>query len=197
MADTPNPLEQLVEDLAPEYVALVQELIPVFSPNRPWWTPTLTQDQQLWRWEGTPQDPGPRATVMPWLAQVAPFMHYVAPDQLQQLVNAIFTSPAADTMIPLELIVELPPDLLEMVQAAGPVDASKHIAKMEKLHAARMEELGILSDPSQADFPKPPDQPPVLPVQLGSFGGGWPNFGGVAQTTTSKFNPSEPGLAGG
>jgi hypothetical protein len=135
--------------------------------------------------------------IMPWLDKVAPFMFQVLPDELQQLIQDIYTSPAAPTMIPIQLIAEQPPELLEMVQATGPVDASKHIAKMEKLHAARMAELGILSDPAQADFPKPPDQAPVLPVQLGNQPQGWPYFGGVSQGAESKFNPSPPGLAGG
>lgn len=218
MSATANPLEQLVEDLAPEYVALVQELVPVFSPNRPWWTEALTQDQQLWRWVGTPQEPGPRLEIMGgvklvggpaiqdmkpeqvqgWLPQVAAALaqkRLAFPD-LAKLIEFIFTSPAADKVIPLEILMDLPPELLEMVQAAGPIDAAKHIQKVEALYQKNLEGQALLATPDATGLPKPPSAPPALPGQLGTQPAGWPTYGGAPQAATSQFNPTPAGLSG-
>lgn len=205
-----NPLEEMVEELAPLYVDLVNELTQLFAPNRPWWTQSLSKKDQLWRWQypdpnapmakgEAPPKPGPRWVIMPWLTQVAPFLASLTkPNDLADLVEKIYTPPGgpAEYLIPLRLIAEQPPDLLEMVQASGPFDAAKHIAQVERWFQEEQGALGVLASADVNSFPLPPDQPPVLPVELGPMGSGWPGFGGVEQGPMGKMNIAAPGLAG-
>lgn len=205
-----NPLEEMVEELAPLYVEYVNMLAKMFAPNRPWWTQSLTKAQQLWRWQypdpnapvakgETPPPPGPRWVIMPWLEKVAPFLAGLTkPDDLGDLIEKIFTPPGgpAEQLIPLELIADVPTELLEMVQASGPFDAAKHIANVEKWWREEQGALGVLASTDVNSFPLPPEQPPIMPTDLGTMAPGWPGFGGVEQGPTGKMNIAAPGLAG-
>lgn len=157
-----NPLEEMVEELAEYYVELVFELVDEFAPVRPWWTASLTADQQLWRWVGSDQEPGPRAVVMPWLAAAAVFMGAQSADEAIGMVERIFTDPAASDIIPPRVVAQIPVELLEIVQASGPKDAAAHIRRMEKMVAGRMEAMALLDQPDQPPYPEAPVDEPVL-----------------------------------
>lgn len=193
-----NPLEQMTEDMALVYVALVKELVPTFAPYRPWWTADVSADQQLWRWVGSDAEPGPRAEVLDWLMKAGASMGYVSADETLANIETIFTSPTATDLIPLQLVAEVPLSLLEMVQGSGPRDAGNHIRKMERMMVGRMEGLALLAATNQPNFPEPPVVPAPLPVELAPGTEGFPLFGLAPQEQGSNFGlGSALNLAGG
>jgi hypothetical protein len=192
-ADALNPLEALTERLATEYVLDVKRLTQMFAPIRPWWSATLSPDAQLWRWET-----GPRTEIVGWLMQAGVYMG--AKDETAALakIEDIFTSPAAGDLIPPQVVAQIPPELLEMVQAAGPKDAGTHIRKMEAMHAGRMQAVELFKSPDVPNVPEPPIQPPPLPVELMPKTAGKPLYGMAPQEPGSKTatQPSSVDLAG-
>lgn len=176
-----NPLEELVEELSDVYVELVYEIAEELAPVRPWWTADLSADAQLWRWIGSDEEPGPRAVVLPWLMAAAAHMGATTPDEALAMIEDIFTSPAATDLIPADIVADIPIELLEIVQASGPKDAAKHIRKMEKMVAGRLEAVALLQN---TDQPNVPEVPPPLPVEMAGFRGGWPEYGGVGREDT-------------
>lgn len=171
-----NPLEQLTEDLAEHYVAMVFRLTEHFAPVRPWWHAGLTPDQQLWRWIT-----GPREEILTWLAAAGAAMGWTSMEEVLANVEQIFTSPAATDLIHPQIVAQIPVELLEMVQAAGPRDFGNHIRKMERMIEGRAAAFAALEESDQPMIPGPPDQPPPMPVELMPGTAGWPLYGMAPQ----------------
>lgn len=167
-----NPLEEMVEILAADYPDLVAELQKEIAPVRPWYTVDLSPDQQLWRWLDV------RPVVLPWVMEAAAWMGAKTSKEALQMTARIFTDPAASDIIPPDVVSDIPEELLEIVQAVGPRDAGRHIAKMERMVMDRAAAAGILSNTDQPDVP---DIPPPLPVELPGRSAGWPEYGGAAE----------------
>lgn len=192
MPDRVNPLEELTEEMAQIYVELVNELVEEIAPVSPWWSVKLTQDQQLWRWMS-----GPREQILSWLMAAGVYMGWKTWQETLDNLDQIFTSPVAPDAIPPDVVIDIPPELLEMVQAAGPVDTAKQIRKMEKLAQAQAEARQLLSTTGQPNVPEPPLQPPPLPVELAPGTEGYPLYGEAPTEPGSKFGlGSEVDLAG-
>lgn len=192
-----NPLEALTEELAKDYVEDVKRLTNFFAPYRPWWTASLTPTQQLWRWMAKNNDgESIRQKVVSWLMTAGVYMGWKTADEVLANIEKIFTSPAAPDLIPPDVVIEIPTELLEMVQASGPKDAATHIRKMEKMVDGQREAAAILASPDQPQVPEPPAAPPPQPVNIDGSPG-YPLYGGAPQQPGSKFGvPSEPSLAG-
>lgn len=187
-----NPLEELTEELAEDYADFVEELAEMFAPIRPWWSVDLTQDQQLWRWMT-----GPRTEIVSWLMAAGVYMGWKSWDETAKNLAKIFTSPAAPDLIPPDVVIQIPPELLEMVQAGGPEQAAKHIAKMEKLAESQDAARALFASTAQPNFPEPPLQPAAQPVELTPGTQGYPLFGNVPEELSGKFGPGPaPNLAG-
>lgn len=129
-----NPGEQLVEDMSEEYVDMVFDMLEEIAPMSPWWQADVSPDQQLWRWIT-----GGRDEILAWLEAVAPFMGYESTDEILSGIDEIFTSAKAEGAVPQHIVAQIPIPLLEMVQAAGPEEAEKHIKKMERMIAGRVQ----------------------------------------------------------
>lgn len=177
MPETPNPWEDLVEELSAAFVDLVYELVDEFAPNRPWWEKTLTTDQQLWRWiygpSNTPQD-GTRMKVIPWLIEAAVYMGANTAEEAMAMIEDTFTSPSAEDLVPLAVQAQIPVELLEIVQAVGPHDAALHIQKMERLVKERQ---SIVADLASTSTPEIPNVPPPLPIEAAPGTAGSPLYG--------------------
>lgn len=173
-----NPLEELTEEMADIYTELVYELVETLAPVRPWWVKALSADEQLWRWVGSAEKPGPRLPVLAWLMEAAAY--FGAKDATEALakIEEIFESPAAPTLIPPEVVSEIPLELLEIVQANGAKEAGQHIRKMEKMVEGRMQAVALLNQPDQPDVAS---TPPVEPIVLPGETRGWPSYGGQAE----------------
>jgi hypothetical protein len=189
-----NPLEAMVEDFATVYVDLVKSIAATMAPFRPWWTADLSPDEQLWRWSG---DGGPRQEVLDWLMQAGAYMGWQNADEVLAHIEDIFTSPAAQDLIPPEVVVQIPVALLEMVQGTGPKDTANHIRKMERMQVGRLQALSLLANTDQPSIPEPPIQPPPEPVQLADGAAGYPLYGMAPQELGSKKGlPTTPNLSG-
>lgn len=181
-----NPLEELTEQLADDYADYVEELTEMFAPVRPWWSTELSQDAQLWRYMT-----GGRAQIVAWLTAAGVYMGWKTWEETLQKLDQIFTSPAAPDLIPPDVVIDMPPELLEMVQSAGPAETASHIRKMEKLVEGQQAAAALLASTNQPNFPEPPIQPAAMPVELVPGTAGWPNFGMVPQEMGSKFGPGD------
>lgn len=200
MADTRvNPLQEDLEEDSAWYVELVYEYMDEFAPYGPWWSEKLSPEQQLFRWEGTAAQPGPRADVIPWLEQAYPLLaagHKGAgwgPEDMLRHVADIFTDPAAPDLIPEPLILDPAQNkgfiaLIELYQAAGPKDMQTHIAKLERMHEGHMEGVSLLKNTDQPRAPHPPDRPAPLPVSLDGSSIGPPHFGDVPLGTVPTLS---------
>lgn len=169
-----NPLEALVEELAPHYVDMVFELVEMFAPESPWWSVKLSKEQQLWRWVS-----GPRNEIMEWIYGAGPFMGWETPEEILANWEKIFTDPKAPMLIPAGHVISIPVELIEMVQAAGPEDAGKHVRRMEKAMEGYTSAANTLDANRTQNVPEPPLQPPPLPVEVIPGTAGWPLYGGV------------------
>lgn len=172
-----NPLEELTQEMADIYVELVYDLVDELAPVRPWWTKTLTIDEQLWRWTGDAVTPGPRGPVLEWLMEAARYMGAKDAADAISKIEEIFTSPAAESLIPPEVVASIPIELLEIIQASGPHEAMLHIRKLEKVFEGRQQAVQLLNQPDQ---PTIPAIPPPEPIQLAGYTQGWPEYGGTA-----------------
>lgn len=203
-SDAINPLEALTERFAHEYVLDVKRYTKMFAPVRPWWTAKLSADAQLWRWEapdGAVAADGTkislRDAILPWLMTATAHMGAKDAKEALDMIEDIFTSVSAPDLIPPEVVAQIPPELLEMVQAAGPEDAAKHIRKMERMHEGRMQAVAVLAQTNQPDVPEPPDVPPMLPTEMQPGTAGWPLYGNAPQQPEADHGQqSEPSLAG-
>lgn len=179
-----NPLEALVQEGADAYVALVHELADELAPVRPWWTAELSPDEQLWRWIGSADKPGPRDVVMPWLMQAAAYLGATDAQEALGMIERIFTDASVPDIIPPDVVIQIPTELLEIVQASGPAEAAKHIRKMEKMVEGRSAALAVLAN---TDQPELPVAPPPLPIDLPGYGQGWPQYGGAPGAEQAAF----------
>lgn len=160
-----NPLEEQVNYMADLYPPIVFDLTRMFAPERPWWHADLSADQQLWRWQT-----GPREAIVVWLIEAASW--YLGrppkdPKEALDQIEAIFTDRKADALVPLQVQARIPPELLEMVQAAGPHEAGKHIRKMERLMEGQQQAMAQLDAARQpVTVPEPPQEPLASLVQM-------------------------------
>lgn len=187
MAKEVNPKEELVEEMSQLYVQFVFDLVEEFAPERPWWHEDLTAEQQLWRWMS-----GPRNEIMQWLYTAGMHMGWEEPEETLKNLEELFTSPTVTTLLPLPLQIQIPTELVEMVQSAGPADTAKHIRKMEKMAegSAAARSAMTAARESQPNVPEPPDQPPPLPTELVPGTEGWPLYGAVPRDDPS-ITPGE------
>lgn len=189
-----NPLEAMVEDFSALYVDLVKSIAATMAPFRPFWTADLSPDEQLWRWSG---DGGPRTEILDWLMQAGAYMGWQNADEVLAHIEDIFTSPAAQDLIPPSVVVMIPVSLLEMVQGTGPKDTGNHIRKMERMQVGRLEGQALLANTDQPNIPEPPVQPPPEPVTLADGTAGYPLYGMAPQELGSKKGiPATPNLSG-
>lgn len=199
MARERNPLEVLTKELSDVYVALVNYLATFIAPVGPWWEADLDPDDQLFRWEGTIDQPGPRLPILEWLMQAGVYMGWKDSAEVLANIEKIFTDQHAADVIPPDLH-ENPEknegfvDLLEMVQATGPHEAAVHIRKMERLHENRLQGAAILKNSDQPVIPPTPRRPPLAPVELLPNTGGYPNFGFVPQDRKSGAGEPEESM---
>ena len=184
-----NPLEQMVEDLAQDYVDLVNDLAQEFAPVRPWWDAQLSADEQLWRWQSE-RDP-----IMAWLMEAGVHMGYASGDETLKNLEEIFTNEAVIDMVPAEFVITVPPSLLEMVQSSGPKEAAKHIRKMEQAVVRHNKGMALLQNQGQPNFPEPPNQPPPLPVTEVPGTAGYPLYGMAPTDAAGAFQPPVPRVA--
>jgi hypothetical protein len=152
-----NPLEAMVDDLADRYVGLVEELTQTFAPMRPWYSPDLTPDEQLWRYLEQ------RDAIVGWLTDAGAAMLWSSWQETLTRLEELFTSPVVIDRLPMDLIVDERGDVVrQLVQASGPKEAAKHIRKMEKMIEGRAQATQQL-DTARKGF-NFPDIPPPLPI---------------------------------
>lgn len=150
-----NPHEALVEELAPRYPQLVREALAHFAPHRPWWSAELTTEDALMRYADIRED------IIGWLVDLSPYMGWRTVEDMLNGIEDLATSQTLDDRIPVELLVDERGDTLkELVQAAGPREAQRHIRKMEIAALKRELALGILT-------PAPIDAVPQFPTVPG------------------------------
>lgn len=149
----PNYYEQWEQDMAERYVYLVNLATETLAPKHPWWFVELSPEQQLWRWMDIRDD------IMSWLADVAGFLPAIKTvADLMGHLEDIFTEPI-EQLVPPQLLVDERGDALkEMVQAAGPREAAKHLRKMEKMVAQRALAEGVLASAASDQFPNIEEQ---------------------------------------
>lgn len=166
MARKENPIEEEVKHWADLYVELVEEFVKEYAPYKPWWDVELSQDEMLARYEEV------RPKIMPWLATAAVHMGMKDFGELLKRLDEIWMSPLATDTIPLQVQVAVPRELLELVQS-NPIDAAKHIRKMETLwarHTAAKEAIAeadaAVKGPIINTKKSEPGQVPAYPGQL-------------------------------
>jgi len=177
-----NPLEALVVDGSDIYVQLVHELAKELAPFRPWWSADLSPDEEVWRYEEN------RPAIIGWLTEAGAAMGWESWDETLKKLEELFMSPAVPDFLSMELIVDERADIIrEMVQAAGPHEAAKHIRKLEKMVEGRQDALRRL----RIEAMDIPETPPPLPVEALPNTSGWPLFGGYADVaeTPPAFQP--------
>ena len=136
-----NPLEALVDELADRYVYLVEDVAATIAPFRPWWTAELTADQQVYRWQKM------REPIVTWLADISPYMGW---DSLETAVSTtelrrLFTDRNIGALVPIDLLTDERADgLKQLVQSAGPFEASRHIARVEAMVRRRIQAAAML-----------------------------------------------------
>lgn len=184
MAKEGNPLEELTDELADTYVEMVFDLAKEFAPVRPWYHHDLSIDEQLWRWEEI-RDP-----VVEWLMNVGVNLGYQSGDEVLDNLERIFTDETVVDLVPADIVVRIPPELLELVQAVGPKAAAKHIRTMEKKFEGYAQARGVLAAASTFQFPEPPDVPPPLRVETLPDTGFYPLYGLVPQESAPGFQLS-------
>lgn len=176
-AELLNPYEELTEELAEVFKEMVFLVVEEYAPIRPWWEKSLTAEQQLWRWiygpSNTPED-GTRMLVLPWIMKAARFLGAETTEEALKVIADIFTTQEAVDAIPPAVVAEIPTELLEIVQAAGPFDAATHIRKMERMVERRMPLVEALAT---ADVPPLSVVPPPLPIEIAPGTSGWPLYG--------------------
>lgn len=150
MPDRPNPLEQLVTDFADHYVSMVENSAAAIAPFRPWWSVTLKPDEEVFRYQQI------REPIVTWLSDISPYMGW---DSLEAAMTAgelrrLFTGPELDTLVPVELRVDERADgLKELVQAAGPYEASRHLARVEAMVRRRVAASATLAAARPSQLP--------------------------------------------
>lgn len=142
-----NPMEELTLEFGDRYVELVMMAAETFAPRRPWWFVELSPDEQLWRWLDM------RDGIMGWLVEVAAYLPSVnTMEDLLASLEDVFTKPI-DDIVPAAVLTDERGDALkELVQAAGPWEAAKHIRKMERLVANRQPAMDALDEASQDQY---------------------------------------------
>jgi hypothetical protein len=115
-------------------------------------------------------------------------MGWRSPGEIMAKWETIFTDPMATTLIPPDIVAEMPVEILEMIQASGSEDCGKWVRKMEKRVEGFMAASSALDQEraSQPNFPEPPNAPPPLPVELLPGTAGWPLWGAVPQSTDPR-----------
>lgn len=164
MPDRMNPLEALIDELADRYVYLVEDVAAGIAPFRPWWHAELKPDEEVYRWQKM------REPIVTWLADISPYMGW---GSLQEATSTtelrrLFTGRDIGRSIPIELLTDERADgLRQLVQSAGPIEASRHIARVEAMvrrrvqASALMQPLDPLGAPSAVPLPFPGMSGPV------------------------------------
>lgn len=166
MAQRVNDMEEDVRWLADEYVNMVMSEVEEFAPAHPWYSKVLTANEKLARYMDV------RPKIVEWLAEVGIAMGYKSWGELLKNLEVVFTGQLFNDMVPLDLQVQVPVALVELVQA-GPFDAAKHIREMETLFERRR--LASQQLDVAASLP-----PPTVPL---------PTTLPVAQTPTPLIQP--------
>jgi|SRR5688500_3120379 len=147
----------MTHDLADAYQEMVLELTEHIAPFRPWWDVELTPDQQLWRYQ---ED---RAKWMPWLIEVMPYMGWESFEEAIGELEDLWFSVKAEAAVPITLQAMVPAELLRLVQAE-PVDAAKHIRRMEHLLESRLEATATLAAAEEV-YPEEAPEPPSVVIR--------------------------------
>lgn len=135
-----NPLEQLVDEFADTYADLVFEMAENIAPYRPWWHVDLKPDAQVWRWLQM------REPIVTWMADVSPYMGWASLDDAFARLGDLFTGNL--DAVPPELKIDDRADgLRELVQAVGPVEAAKHLRKVETMMRRRQRASAAIGAP--------------------------------------------------
>lgn len=133
MTTKTNPLEELTDEFADDYVDLVYEFAEDVSPVRPWYHVDLKPDEQVARWWAE------REPIVTWLMEVAPFMGWRTLPEVFSNLRTLFTSPEVRQRVPVMLQVDERADSLKMmVQAQGPNETAKHLRRVEAMLQRRI-----------------------------------------------------------
>lgn len=144
-----NPLELLTEQLADHYVELVQIATETIAPHRPWWHAELSAEAQLYRYMEIRDD------IISWLVDVSDYMPWQTTDDMLHGIEALATERIEGIIPPALLVDERADALKELVQAAGPKEAQKHVVKMERMALRREVAQGLLEPPAADRYPTP------------------------------------------
>lgn len=134
-----NPLETLTLEFADYYATMVEQVVEAIAPARPWWHKELTPDEQVWRWMAQ------REPIMTWLWDVGPYLGLSSPDDVLANLRTIFVRPLVGIVPDVLRIDERADGLKELVQAAGPNEAARHIRKVEQMVKRRAEAAALMN----------------------------------------------------
>lgn len=137
-----NPLEELVYELADDYVDQVFELAEDIAPYRPWYHVELKPDEQVMRYMSAPTTGAQsiRDALVTWLSDASPYMGWSSVQEAIDGLYRLFTDPAVPRTVPAVLLVDERLDVIrEMVQAQGPRETASHIKRVERMAQRRLQ----------------------------------------------------------
>lgn len=149
--------------MSEEFALMVEELVDQIAPVRPWWSRQLSTEQMLWRWIDI------RLPIMSWLTQVGLYCGWTTPELLLEHLEDVWLSMLPIDMVPMQIQIAVPQQLLMLVQA-GPYDAANHIRRMEKEVERRSAAITKLGKPTLTEPQERPPSPPLMGSVLNSRG---------------------------
>ena len=144
-----NPMEEMVKDFADVYVDMVYSLLAEIAPAKPWWTVSLKPAQKLARWLES------RDAIIGWLVEAGVYMGYETYGELLENLEEFWFSMKPIDLVPVEVNMRVPIELVELVKAA-PKDAAKHIRDVERLYHRRLEAQKTFEAPTEVPQLAPP-----------------------------------------
>lgn len=143
-----NPIEELVYELADDYVDQVFELAEDIAPYRPWYHVELKPDEQVMRYMSAPTggQQSIRDALVTWLSDASPYMGWGSVQEAIDGLYELFTGRDVIQRIPGVLMADERLDVIrEMVQAQGPRETANHIKRVERMAQRRLQASAMLS----------------------------------------------------